>query len=540
MIRGGRTSRFPMFRTGRARIRSKPWWTFVATVCAVVVALACVVIRMSAPQASGAPSMRFGVLGSTCDPARVSALSAAGVRLAEVRVQWAEFEPSPGIYNADYLSRLTDAIGRCRDAGLGVVLTPGIQYAPSWVADLPAGAYRDQQGHKGPENVPNIIFSPAVRQAFADYIAKLNTVLPLNTFSVIRVGTSEAGEVGYPSGDIGKSGSHFWAYDSAAQTGKGLPAGVSSSPLPGWAPGSAKWHGKSLTTAQVQGWFSWYTRSASRAILWQIELFRGYGYSGQFHLPLAGRGVLPSDLKAAVAAHLDGTGDRDGSLERGLSYPEQLVDIAKHSAAPGNVLADVTGVDDASAVEARQRQLPPFRNRASPHEAVDATIDGADLTMKRCCDPRKSRERIPPLLLRKRSCVSLRTLDDHLKGLLALDAGDDTECETEGKNLGPEPRHLLIMVIAGHESTCPEVEEQQSQSHGQLGKEVVERHRDGKLKPIVEQCAFHSSLPLLEIAPCYGCDSPTPGRFGFCRPQLQPIPSSAHPHNTIASLPLVQ
>src|SRR5207244_2317397 len=82
------------------------------------------------------------------------------------------------------------------------------------------------------------------------------------------------------------------------------------------------------------------------------------------------------------------------------------------------------------------------------------------------------------------------------------DSGDDAERETEGENLGPEPRHLLIMVIAGHESTCPEVEEQQSQSHGQLGKEVVERHRDGKLKPIVEQCAFHSSLPLLEIAPC--------------------------------------
>src|SRR5258708_40110629 len=57
----------------------------------------------------------------------------------------------------------------------------------------------------------------------------------------------------------------------------------------------------------------------------------------------------------------------------------------------------------------------------------DVGIEGADLTMKRCCDPRKSRERIPPLLLRKRSCVSLRTLADHLKGLLALDAGDDAD-----------------------------------------------------------------------------------------------------------------
>ena len=33
------------------------------------------------------------------------------------------------------------------------------------------------------------------------------------------------------------------------------------------------------------------------------------------------------------------------------------------------------------AVETRQRPFPVFRNRASPHEAVDATIDGAELTI---------------------------------------------------------------------------------------------------------------------------------------------------------------
>jgi hypothetical protein len=33
------------------------------------------------------------------------------------------------------------------------------------------------------------------------------------------------------------------------------------------------------------------------------------------------------------------------------------------------------------AVEARQRQLPQFRTRASPHETVEATIDGAALSI---------------------------------------------------------------------------------------------------------------------------------------------------------------
>jgi hypothetical protein len=365
MTPGNRTGRFSTFPKRLARIRSQRRWTFTAALCAGVVVVAGVVIQMSRPpQASGAPTRPFGVLGSTCDTHRVSALATAGVQLAEVRFEWDKFEPSPGTYDANYLSQMKNTIGRCRDAGLGVVLTPGLQYGPNWVAELPAGAYRDQNGDMGPVNVPNIIFSAAARQAFADYIAELKTVLPLNTFSVIRVGTSEAGEVGYPRRDFGNASSNnFWAFDTAAQTGKDLPVGVTASPLPGWTPGSATWQSKPLTTGQVQEWFSWYTRSASQAIVWQIQLFRSYGYTGQFHVPLAGRGALPTDLKTAFAANLGGAGDRDGSLERGLYYPEQLADIAKMNSsgrgtASGRVIADVTGLDDASAVEARQQQPP--------------------------------------------------------------------------------------------------------------------------------------------------------------------------------------
>ena len=45
------------------------------------------------------------------------------------------------------------------------------------------------------------------------------------------------------------------------------------------------------------------------------------------------------------------------------------------------VIAGACLVGLAVAVEGRQRPLPQFGNRASPHEAVDATIDGADLTI---------------------------------------------------------------------------------------------------------------------------------------------------------------
>jgi hypothetical protein len=91
------------------------------------------------------------------------------------------------------------------------------------------------------------------------------------------------------------------------------------------------------------------------------------------------------------------------------------------------------------------------------------------------------------------------------------DAGDDAEREIEGKNLGPKLRHFVIMVIAGDERACSEVEEQQGQPHGQLGKEVVEGDGESKLEAVVKQRGFHCSFPV-EKAPCYACDSTTPGR----------------------------
>ena len=95
----------------------------------------------------------------------------------------------------------------------------------------------------------------------------------------------------------------------------------------------------------------------ARTVLWQIGLLRDRGYHGPVHMPLAGRGVLPADLAAATAAALDGTADYDGSLERGLFYPDQLRTIAA-ATGTGNVLADVTGVGDATAVVARKLDPP--------------------------------------------------------------------------------------------------------------------------------------------------------------------------------------
>jgi hypothetical protein len=84
------------------------------------------------------------------------------------------------------------------------------------------------------------------------------------------------------------------------------------------------------------------------------------------HLPVAGRGVLPADLAAAVAARLDGTADRDDSLARGLDYVDQFPVLA--AVVPGLVV-DLTSVDDAGSVAARA----VGQDRCRPGDAAAVT-----------------------------------------------------------------------------------------------------------------------------------------------------------------------
>ena len=324
--------------------------------------------QAAAAPASAGPT--WGVLGGSCDAERVTALHGAGVRLVELGASWKDFEPKPQQFDQGYIAGFRDAIARCRNAGLGVVLTPGFHFAPSWVTHLPGAAYRDQDGHTGPDDVPNLVFSTAAREAASAYLARFAAEFPLDEFAAIRVGTGEAGEFGYPGRTFGTDGNSFWAFDTAAQSGEGLPEGIRATPSPGWVPGERDWDGREISTAEVRNWFGWYAESAARTIVWQIDVLRGLGFRGTVHMPLAGRGVLPDDIAAATAAGLDGTADRDGSLERGLYYPDQLAVIANATrndarAEPDSVVADVTGVGDATAVIARSHDPPQDSCRES-------------------------------------------------------------------------------------------------------------------------------------------------------------------------------
>src|SRR5918994_1546622 len=120
--------------------------------------------------------------------------------------RWARLEPAPEQFDQAYIDALGARLARCTDAGLGVVLTPGFQYAPAWVRDLPDGRYRDQNGAANPAKVPNYVFSATVRGAAERYLDRFAAEFPLDGFAAVRIGTSEAGEPRYPRMPLGTGG----------------------------------------------------------------------------------------------------------------------------------------------------------------------------------------------------------------------------------------------------------------------------------------------------------------------------------------------
>ncbi|MFK0040897.1 hypothetical protein ACIQTW_13770 [Paenarthrobacter sp. NPDC090517] len=315
--------------------------------------------------------MTFGVLGSTCAPERVAALQDAGVSALELPLAWDRYEPVAGRVDAEYVAVVRSQVDGCRDAGMGMVLSPGLQYPPGWVRDLSGGQLRGSLGGTPRHSGAELIFSAKVRNAAQKYLAHVATDLGFEGMTAIRAGTDAGGELGYPGPGDGGNEREFWAFGDAPQHGIGLAEGVAPAPMPGWVPGTRSWNGKPVTGEQVQRWWDWYAGSAVDAVVWQVRELRKLGYQGRVHVPVAGRGVLPTDKAEAINGHLDGRANPDGAQERGLDYLEQFTVLSTLS----GVDVDFTGLDDVSDVKARaavprQDQCLPTDNESVMQEDV--------------------------------------------------------------------------------------------------------------------------------------------------------------------------
>jgi hypothetical protein len=312
-----------------------------------------------------AVSMAFGVLGGSCDPGRAAALKQAGVSMVELPLAWDQYMPVRGQVNQRYVRDVESRMETCRATGLKIVLSPGLHYSPEWVRRLPGGTLQGSVESDPSSGEVDLVFSATVREAAGEYLSRVASDLGFGGVIAVRVGTSATGELGFPGPPDGGGRPEFMAFGDAPQRGIGLASGMQSSPLPGWVPGDLRWNGHRLTAREVRAWLTWYNQSAVDAVSWQIGLLRDLGFEGRVHVPVAGRGVLPSEREEAVDALVAGRLPRLDALARGLDYPRQFGLLSRQE----GVDIDFTGLDDDTAV--RARTADPGREQCQPGDTVD-------------------------------------------------------------------------------------------------------------------------------------------------------------------------
>ncbi len=303
----------------------------------------------------------FGTLET--DPAKASEEYAAGVRVAMQSIGWSNYEPADGVFNEAYMDDVKNSIKMDLAAGLKVVISPAIQYPPSWVMNLPGAHYVNQYGvtaspgSAGGYGDPNFVFSQTVRDKVAQFETHVMQQLAADpeigyrNIWAIRYVNGPLGEALYPLADDQQGHNNsYWAYDANAQgQGRDRPATIPANPFPGWVPGDTTYHGQPFSTAQVRQWYNWYLNALIDFINWHTELYRnphGINYQGYLQLLTPGVGARAFEYNGSIARYLDGSRDPNGTVSRAAVwykiYPA-LVDKT-------GIVAYVTSMADGSGI----------------------------------------------------------------------------------------------------------------------------------------------------------------------------------------------
>ncbi|MGY1710116.1 hypothetical protein ACI8AC_11470 [Geodermatophilus sp. SYSU D00758] len=263
----------------------------------------------------------FGMLQA--EPDVYPDLDAAGVGAVTLSVPWSRAQPRPGDLDEDFLRRIDEVQRVARGSGLELALSPGLQYPPGWVEDLPGARFVDQHGRtwRGPagDDVVDAVFNPEVREAQGEYLRLLAEHASEWRVAGVRIGGLARGELHYPPVDRSAVRNTYWAYGVAARA---------QCPVPWYRPGEG-----SREDAAV--FLAWYLGALREYGRWQMTTARElFGDGPRLLVLMPSWGIRPGEVEVAVAAGLDGTttGERRGTLTEGLAWEQQVLDAA---AVPG-------------------------------------------------------------------------------------------------------------------------------------------------------------------------------------------------------------
>lgn len=287
-------------------------------------------------------AVRFsGILGVASSDAMSA--SSAGLNSAMLQVSWAQFQPqNSGSYSTSYAAQLRTQIAAFKNAGLNVVLDPGLQYAPTWVFALDSGTrFKNQYGDvrvatpASGENVPDAINDGAVRKAQSTYISLLAQGLGSSTFSIVRAGGSLTGELRYPSGSYNGHSNSYWAYSSGPS---------SLFPVPSYRPGIST---ADSTAARV--FLEDYLNRIANYQSFLVDVLRN-AFNADLTVMYPSYGVRPGDEDAAVKVGIVSNTIRASELQQGVDFARLVPILRKASSATSTkrVIAYSTWIDGPS------------------------------------------------------------------------------------------------------------------------------------------------------------------------------------------------
>ncbi|CAN5420380.1 hypothetical protein BH10ACT10_BH10ACT10_01950 [soil metagenome] len=271
------------------------------------------------PAPAPTPTRVFGTLQSSTE--HIATNRAAGISLATFDVYWDRFEPVEGHVDATYLSELKTRLATYRAAGVQLVLSPGVQYPPSWLFSYPRSRFVNQYGDAyAPadvgKNVADMVFNQCMRDKQQAYLGRLFATLGTDFYGV-RLGGGWYGELNYPDATYAGHTNSYWAFDPVA-SGQvpGLPTGIPANPVPGWLPGTV-----SSNHAAAAQFSTWYLEALRNYHDWQIRTARAL-YPGRLLMMYPSWGLRSGQLDAAVSADLAGTtsAERNGEVQRGFDF----------------------------------------------------------------------------------------------------------------------------------------------------------------------------------------------------------------------------
>ena len=310
----------PAQQARRSRRRFRPVSAMLTTAALVLAGLT------SVPgTASAAPAPWMGTLGTS--PVTAAAESTAGVKVAMMELNWARYEPQPGVFDTGYESEMKWRLASLKAAGMKVTLGLGLHFTPGWVKNMPNSRFVDQDGNVSDE--ANFVFNNNIRKKANEYLARADAALDLSSFWSVRVNSGSSSEVLYPGGGS------YWAFDANARGGAALPPTMADNPLPGWKPGTG-----GHTVHELALWTIWYISALGDTVRWQASTLRSLGFTGYVEVLTPGVGVYNRKLRSTYYENDMPNGVLGLGAAWGVLY-WKLADVP-------NLVANITSTADGS------------------------------------------------------------------------------------------------------------------------------------------------------------------------------------------------